>query len=204
MANILRVVLVEDEDDLRKLTASQLNMQADLECIAAFRTAEEFEAALPSLQPDVVLMDIGLPGKSGIQSVVSSLEKYPDLEFVMFTTHTEEVEIVDAMTAGANGYVLKHEPIDRIALAIREVHNGGSLMSRSIARVVHRQLQKKQTPLPGTETLTNRELEVLERLKKGMTYKEIAEELVISDQTVRTHIRNIYKKLRINRKSDLF
>lgn len=204
MATSLRVVLVEDEEELRKLTASQLNLQADLECIATFRTAEEFEAALPSLRPDAVLMDIGLPGKSGILSVVSSLEKYPNLLFIMFTTHTEEEEIVDAMTAGAVSYVLKHQPIEQIALTIREARNGLSVMSRAIARVVYGRLQGRPSLLPGTETLTNRELEVLERLKKGMTYKEIAEELNISDQTVRTHIRNIYRKLQINRRSDLF
>ncbi|MFN4257486.1 MAG: response regulator [Saprospiraceae bacterium] len=200
----VKIVIVEDDDEIRKLTASVLNFYTDLECVGSFGTAETFEAAVPALRPDVVLMDIGLLGsaQNGIELVAQWTPKLPGTEFVMFTSHNEPEEIFRALAVGATGYVLKGAPPERLADAIREVAGGGSPMSSGIARLVVDSLRNKAHRPQKFDLLTEREQQVLLDLRDGKTYKDISTERFISTDTVRTHIRSIYEKLQVHSRTD--
>jgi DNA-binding NarL/FixJ family response regulator len=198
----IRVAIVEDDAEIRKLTAGLLNFYPDIECIGAFGSAEEFLPGLPALHPDVVLMDIGLPGQSGIECVRACSDSYREVEFIMFTDHTDSREVFEALASGANGYVLKGGTPERLAAAIREVAEGGSPMSRQISRMVVKALQQAEQKHPDLEKLTPQEWEVLQCLDKGWAYKEIAAHRVVSEHTVRTQVRSIYQKLQVHTRTE--
>lgn len=198
----IRIALVEDEPEIRKLTASLLNFHTDLECVGSFGSAEEFARAFPNLEVDVVLMDVGLPMQNGIEAVRHWHSKYPMVEFVMFTTHTDSSEVFEALTAGASGYVLKGGEPEQLAEAIREVKEGGSPMSRQIARMVATSFQRTEPQFPELKKLTKQEREVLKGLDKGMTYKEIAAKHYVSEHTVRSQVRSIYEKLEVHTRTE--
>ncbi len=200
---MIKIVIVEDNSDLRKLTASLLNQFSDIECIGTFDSAEGFTAALPNLQADVVLMDIGLPKQNGIECVRENALHYPNLEFIMFTDHADSVQVFKALLAGANGYVLKGGLIEQLAEGIREIKSGGSPMSRQFARLSLTYLREAQKEYPELELLSKQELEVLEGLYKGWSYKEIATHRFVSEHTVRTQVRSVYQKLQVHTRAEL-
>jgi DNA-binding NarL/FixJ family response regulator len=205
----IRIAIVEDHEDIRKLTASLLNFYPDMECVSSFGDAESFRQSLPALRPDVVLMDIGLPGQSGIECVRACKDETSDpegigrrTEFIMFTDHTDTKEVFEALKAGAAGYVLKGGTPERLAEAVRDVVEGGSPMSRQISRMVteyFRSLEKKD---PELEKLTEQEKIVLDYLEQGLAYKQIAAARFVSEHTVRTQVRSIYRKLQVHNRTE--
>ena len=199
---MIKVAIVEDDVDIRKLTASLLNFYTDLECIGTFDSAESFSKALPQQLPDVVLMDIGLPNQNGIECVRENHPKFPSIEFIMFTDHTDSQGVFDALAAGAAGYVLKGGTPERLVDAIREVNEGGSPMSRRISRMVTASFQRTEGAFPDLEKLTEQEHIVLNGLDKGWSYKEIAAHRFVSEHTVRSQVRSIYEKLQVHTRTE--
>jgi DNA-binding NarL/FixJ family response regulator len=197
----IRVTIVEDDAEIRKMTSSLLNLFADIECSCTFCSAEEFEKALPTLEADVVLMDIGLPGKNGIDCI-KTCKNAQEMNFIMFTTHLEAQNVFDALAAGATGYILKGCNPDRLADAIREVHEGGSPMSREISRLVTSSFKRTEKLFPNLEKITTQEHEVLKGLEKGWSYREIAAQRFVSEHTVRSQVRSIYEKLEVHSRTE--
>ncbi|MBL7814567.1 MAG: response regulator transcription factor [Saprospiraceae bacterium] len=195
---MIKVAIVEDDADIRKLTASLLSFSMDIECVGAFESAESFTTALPSLQPDVVLMDIGLPQQNGIDCVRHNHSLFPNIEYIMFTDHIESKGVFDALTAGASGYVVKGGTPEKLADAIRDVKNGGSPMSRPIARMVTASFKRTEPQYPELEKLTEQERAVLRGLNEGWSYKEIATQKYVSENTIRSQVRSIYEKLQVH------
>jgi len=200
--DIIKVALVEDDADIRKLTASLINIYPDLECIGTFTNAEEFENSLPTLNPDIVLMDIGLPGKTGIECIRDIGPAKQSIQYLVYSDHQDSREVYDALAAGANGYVLKGTTPEKLAEAIRELHQGGSPMSRQISRMVASSFKNNERKHPDFEKLTPQEWEVLTRLERGLAYKEIAAERFVSEHTVRSQVRSIYEKLHVHTRTE--
>lgn len=199
----MRISLVIIEDDLKVLEGLEqmLNFSDELNVLETFNDAESFMEKVQDLKPDVALMDIGLPGINGIDCVEIVKKQLPEIQFLMCTNFDDDQKVFDALRAGANGYVLKNAEIQEIIQAISEVHRGGSPMSRSIARKVIESFHS----IPIKEQkfdLSKREGEILKLLSKGYRYKEIAAQLFISTETVRTHIRNIYGKLQVQSRTE--
>jgi DNA-binding NarL/FixJ family response regulator len=198
-AKMINVIIVEDNQDLRAAIQVLLNGSYGFKCLGAFPNAEDAISKTPHLLPDVALVDINLPGKSGIELIALMKPLLPQVQFVIFTVFEDTDSIFNALKAGATGYLLKSSPPHKILDAITEVHQGGSPMSGSIARKVISTL----CPSPKADRvdcpkLSPRENEILSLLAKGLRYKEIGETLHISTETVRTHIRNIYQKLQVD------
>jgi DNA-binding NarL/FixJ family response regulator len=200
---VIRVAIVEDDDETRKLTASLLNMYPGIECVGAFERAEDFAAAIASLHPHAVLMDIGLPGKSGIQAVKELKDKHRGTEFIMFTINEDAEQIVEALAWGATGYLLKNTRPEKIVEAIRDVVGGGGNLTTSVTRVLMEVLQANRGNRQLLEKLTAREQETLMLLKDGYSRKEIAKKLFLSEDTVRSHIRNIYEKFEVHNRAQV-
>jgi DNA-binding NarL/FixJ family response regulator len=157
---------------------------------------------LPAHKPDVVLMDIQLPGMSGIECVRDLKKLLPDLQIMMLTVYEDDDNVFKSILAGASGYVLKKTPPSELLEAISDLHNGGSPMSDRIARKVVQAFQQMGKSSRETENLTQRESEILSYVAKGFQDKEIAEKFFLSSETVRTHLRNIYKKLHVRSRTE--
>lgn len=198
----IRVALVEDDTDLRKLTASILNFYDDIECVGAFESAEALRPVMESLRPDVVLMDIGLPGQDGIACVGQLKPLYRSTQFVMLTAQNDPEKTFMALQAGATGYLLKTAPPEKIAESLREVVSGGSPMSAAIARLVVESFQQAESEAPELARLTKTEREVLDDLEAGYAYKEIAARRFVDMSTVQSHIRHIYEKLEVHSRTE--
>lgn len=199
----ITVALIEDQKDTRKMLSILINGSEGYECIATYENGEDAVARLPSLQPAVVLVDIHLPGFSGIECVRQLKSLCPASQFIMCTSLEDPEHIFPALQAGATGYITKSTPPAKILEAITEVHNGGSPMSSQIARKVTAFfLQKPKVINPELGKLSSREQEILDYLSKGFRYKEIAAMLFINIETVRKHIHNIYDKLQVNSRTD--
>jgi len=198
----LSVAIVEDNHDIRTGLMMIINNTEELECRQTFSSAEEALKILPLSCSDVVLMDIDLPGINGIECIRILKEKCIQTNFMMLTVFEDDDKIFRSLKAGASGYMLKKSSPTQLVEAIKDVSTGGSPMNAQIARkVVASFQQSEQKKLSdAVEGLTKREIELLELLSKGFRYKEIAEKLFISSDTVRTHIRNIYVKLHVNSK----
>ena len=157
-------------------------------------------------QPDLVIMDINLPGMTGIECIKRLKPKFPALQFIMFTVFEDSEQVFEALTAGASGYLLKKTPPERIISALKELHEGGAPMSTGIARKVISTLQERAVPqqksLPNDFRLSPREYEILDLLAKGLFYKEIASQLSITTGTVRQHIHKIYEKLHVQNRTE--
>lgn len=196
----LRVVIVEDHDDFREGLSHVLRSTEGFRCVGSFSSVEEAMKNLPAA--DVVLMDIGLPGKSGIDGVRLVRDRSPEIQVIMLTVFEDDRHIFDAITAGANGYIVKKTPPLKILEAIQEAAAGGMPMTPFVARQVV-QMFRRYAPLPGEQTdLTKREREILSLLAEGLNYAMIGEKLFISLDTVRNHIRHIYEKLQVHSKSE--
>lgn len=195
----IQIAIVEDNHDIRTGLMMIVNGTDDLECRQTFSSAEEAIKILPLNCPDVVLMDIDLPGINGIECIKLLKEQCDITQYMMLTVYEDDDKIFRSLEAGATGYMLKKTPPSQLVEAIKDVSSGGSPMNAQIARKVVASFSKPK-PNKAAEELTKRELELLELLSKGYRYKEIADKLFISQDTVRTHIRNIYIKLQVNSK----
>ncbi len=198
----IRVSVVEDDKMVREVLEILLNGSPGFKCVAAYENGEDAVAGLPEVNPDVVLMDINLPGISGIECIIRLKDMDLPMLFIMLTIFEDSDAIFQSLSAGASGYLVKQTPPARLLEAIQDVYHGGSPMSREIARKV---VQSFQHPASGTGSdidLTKREEEILSYLVKGLLYKEIAGLLFIGVETVRTHLRHIYEKLQVRTRSE--
>ncbi len=201
---MINVTIVEDNKTIREGLAALVSGTEGYKCIGSYSDCETFLKELELLNVDVVLMDIGLPGMNGIEGVKKAKQINPDISILMLTVYEESEIVYDALCAGAYGYLVKKTPPSRLIEAIREVYEGGSPMSSRIARQVITSFQnyKNGSPTDSQYNPSNREKEVLLHLAEGSNYQEIADELYISVDTVRHHIRNIYKRLQVHSQSE--
>jgi DNA-binding NarL/FixJ family response regulator len=198
----ITVCIVDDTDDIRTSLEEIVSMADGYRLLGGFSSGEEALEMLPALHPQVVLMDINLGGISGIECVRRLKPQNPDILFMMCTVYEEDEKIFEALSVGANGYILKKTSPDKMLEAIRELSEGGAPMSSQIARKVVATFRSKpaaeeNSTSPELSSLSNREKEILEWLAKGMLYKEIAGQLFISPETVRKHVYHIYDKLHV-------
>ena len=201
----IRVCVVEDNHFLRHAFGQMVCNGVGYDLVGSCDSGEAALANIPTILPDVVLMDIDMGVISGIEAVRVLKEKCPHVQFIMCTVHDEEEKIFQALSAGASGYLLKSTQPDAILLAIKEMYNGGAPMSSQIAsKVVASFRVKSQVNNEAIEKLSAREAEILSELVNGLLYKEIAVKLGISQETVRKHVYNIYKKLQVNNRVEAF
>lgn len=201
---MINVVIVEDNNVIREGLAALINGTPGYSCIGAYSDCESFIDKLDATPADVVLMDIGLPGINGIEGVKVAIRMKSDINILMLTVYEDSDKVFDALCAGACGYLVKKTPPAKLLEAIRDVHEGGSPMSSTVARQVITAFKETKNISAndyGYE-LSEREKEVLSRLADGYNYQEIANSLFISVDTVRHHIRNIYKKLHVHSQSE--
>jgi len=199
----ITVAIVEDNDKLRATLARVLNRSPGFQCVSDYQNAEDGLRDIPKVSPNVVLMDINLPGMNGVECVRQLKAAAPQIQVMMLTVYEDTENIFDALAAGANGYMLKRTPTPELLEAITEVHRGGSPMTMHIARKVVQSFQKAPAaPVPATENLSEREQQVLDLLSHGLMYKEIAEKLSLSYETVHTYIRRIYEKLQVRTRTE--
>ncbi|HWY78637.1 MAG TPA: response regulator transcription factor [Verrucomicrobiae bacterium] len=196
------VSIVEDNDQLRGTLARMINKSEGFRCISNYPSAEAALDGLPNDRPDVVLMDINLPGMNGVECVRRLKQSIPKTLVVMLTAYEDTENIFNALAAGAAGYLLKRAPRSELLDAVKEVCRGGSPMTTHIARKVVQSFQKNGDSSKSSENLTGREQEVLDFLSQGLMYKEIAEKLGISYETVHTYIRRIYEKLQVRTRTE--
>ena len=198
----IKVSIVEDDKVIREGMETLIKTQPGLELTGAYENSEDFMRDLKNITPDVVLMDIELPGHSGITCIRHVKPDHQSIQFMMFTVFDNPDKIFDALAAGATGYILKSEPPAKLLDAIRDIHSGSSPMSAPIARLVVNYFSRKRDEDKSIATLTIREREVLEALSKGLLYKEIADKMNNSIETVRSFIRKTYEKLHVHSRTD--
>ncbi len=199
---MIDVAIVEDEDDVRNGLAVLINGSEGFRCAQRYTSAEQALPAILRNSPDVLLVDINLGGMSGIECTRRLKAHRPGLPIMVLTVYDDDEKIFESLKAGASGYLLKTTPPARILEAIVDLQNGGSPMSSRIARKVVQTFQTMGESPNDTENLSKREHEILFYLAKGYRYKEIADALFISVETVRTHLRNIYEKLHVRSGSE--
>lgn len=194
----IRIAIIEDNAPIRKILSGWIQQEKAFELVAAYPDAEKaVKANVPALA-DVVLVDINMPGMNGIECVRLLKPLNREVNYVMLTAYHDAQLIFDALSAGAGGYLLKRATREELIAAIKDVHSGGSPMSSSIARIVVEAFQNKPSKDEQLDQLTTREREVLDLLAKGMLYKEIADQLTVSHNTVHTLVRRIYEKLQVH------
>lgn len=197
------VIIFEDNRNLREGLFQLINGTPGFACVGAFANCTDIINDISQTKPDVILMDIEMPGISGIEAVLIAKEKFPDVKILMETIFDENDKIFQSICNGADGYILKSTPPVQMLVAIREVYEGGSPMTPSIARKVLKMVKhNSDTEKVNYFDLSEREKEVLKYLVQGMSYKMIAETCFISPETVNGHIKNIYKKLQVHSKSE--
>jgi DNA-binding NarL/FixJ family response regulator len=199
---MIRIALVDDNLEMRSSMRTIIESSDDLSCVAIFGDAESLSEKFMDLNAEVILVDISLPGKSGIHAVAHLKPRRPEMHFLMSTAFEDNDRIFGALRAGASGYLLKSEEPEQVIQAIREVQRGGSPMSARIARRVVESFQCRENNYHVIEQLSQREWEVLTLLDKGFRYKEIADRLCLSFETVRTYVRDIYYKLEVHSRTD--
>jgi len=198
----IRVSIVEDSRGTRESLQELVGLAPGLSCVSAYPSAEAALRDLPSQAPDVVLMDINLPGMSGIDCVARLKTQMPATQVLMLTTYEESDLIFDSLRRGASGYLLKNMPPSELIQAIEQVHAGGAPMSMQIARKVVNHFQQIKQPSSEVEQLTKREYEILGLLAKGYLYKEIADQLGVTLSTVRAHLHAVYEKLHVQSRTE--
>lgn len=197
----ISIAIVDDDPETRRHLEALLRKTAGFECVGSFGSGEAALENLPRLKPEVVLMDIQMPGITGIECAARLKSQLPDIHILMLTVYEDTEKIFDALKAGAVGYLTKRTPPEQLVEAIQDVRRGCSPMSGHIARKVV-QFFHRPPSFSSDRALTAREQSVLELLAKSYLYKEIADELGISTETVRTHIRSIYEKLQVRTRTE--
>lgn len=197
----ITVSIVEDNDETREVLATRVNCAPSLKCLGTYANGESAIKGIPAEKPDVALVDINLPGMSGIECVAKLKLQLPALPILMITTYEEPELIFNSLRAGAKGYLLKNTPPAELIQAIEQIHAGGAPMSMQIARKVVDHFCRTQ-PTSEVDQLSKREEEVLALLAKGYLYKEISQELGISLPTVKWHLGHIYQKLHVQTRTE--
>ena len=200
----ISLIIVEDLDEVREGLKNFLALSDGFQVLDTFKTAEDALPAIPRLQADVVIMDISLPGMSGIECIRQVAPTSGRTQFMMFTVYENDEKVFDALKAGASGYLLKNTGLVNIVEALKELYRGGSPMSSNIARKLVKALRQddpREDP-GGLPLLSSRENEILQLLANGLLYKEIADRLGISTSTVRQHIHHIYEKLHVQNRTE--
>lgn len=198
---MIKLAIVEDNTALRQSLEQLFNRTPDMKCVASLNNLLNVVSEFQKSQPDIVLMDIGLPAINGIEGVRTVRSNFDNIQVIMFTVFEDDEKIFEAIRSGASGYLLKKTPPEEILEAIKELHEGGAPMSPSIARKVIQAFQVKPSTVLEDHQLTSREKEILFALVDGLSYKKIAEKYFVSIHTVRSHISSIYEKLHVNSKS---
>jgi DNA-binding NarL/FixJ family response regulator len=198
----IRVAIVEDNEKIRDGLDVLISGSPEFSCVATYGSAEQALKHLPGTAPDVVLMDIGLPGMSGIECVERLKQQVPTLQVMMLTVYEDDDKVFKSLVAGATGYVLKNTMPADLFEAIHDLHNGGSPMSSPIARRVVQAFARMGSSSKELENLSERENEILSNVAKGFQDKEVAAKLFISVETVRKHLRNIYQKLHVRSRTE--
>jgi len=198
LGDLITVAIVEDDAAVRSSLEQILKTASDVRCVAAYGSAEEAIRGLPKLAPKVAILDINLPGMSGVECVKHLAEKSPATQIMMLTVYDHNDAIFDSLAAGAHGYLVKPVRAAEFLAAVRDVHAGGAPMTSNIARRVVQAFKKPTGPArPGMEALSEREAEVLDLLAQGYLYKEIAKQMGVSYHTIHAHVRHIYEKLHV-------
>lgn len=198
----ITLAIVEDLDEVRDGLRNFISLSPDFKVLDTFKSAEDAIDVLPKLKPDIVIMDISLPGMNGIECIRLIKDKSPGTQFMMFTVYENDEKVFEALKAGASGYLLKNTGLVQLIESLKELHNGGSPMSANIARKLVTLFRTGQKEPANLEILSNRENEILQLLSKGLLYKEIADQLAISVSTVRQHIHHIYEKLHVQNRTE--
>lgn len=197
MAAPIRIAIVEDDDELRELIRRRLERSGDMQVVRTFSSGDDFLDTMDSLDLHVVLMDINMPGRNGIETVRAAKQRKPGVQYLMLTIFENPTYIFEALCAGATGYLLKSTPADELLDAVRDIRKGGSPMNSAIARLVVNSFQKETQQRINDEKLSDREKQVLDGLAAGLQYKEIGAKLDLSTETIRVHVRRIYSKLQV-------
>jgi DNA-binding NarL/FixJ family response regulator len=198
----ISLAIVEDLDEVREGLKQFISLNPEFKVLDTFKTAEEALHDLPKINPDIVIMDINLPGMNGIDCIRAVKNKTPRTQFMMFTVYENDEKVFEALKAGASGYLLKNTGLLQIIESLKELHVGGSPMSSNIARKLVTIFRQQQPETEPVEALSKRENEILQLLSKGLLYKEISEQLSISTGTVRQHIHKIYEKLHVQNRTE--
>ena len=198
----ISLAIVEDLDEVRESLHQFISLNKEFKVLDTFRTAEEALYELPLIKPDIVIMDINLPGVNGIDCIKEVKNKIPKTQFMMFTVYENDEKVFESLKAGASGYLLKNTGLLQLVEALKELYNGGSPMSANIARKLVTVFREQEKKFDNVESLSQRENEILQLLSKGLLYKEIAEQLSISVNTVRQHIHKIYEKLHVQNRTE--
>lgn len=199
----IKIGILEDLKEVNELLRDAFNMEEDLICQQVYFNAEDAMHFLPMSPVDILIVDIGLPRASGIEAIRFLTEFCPTTQYCMFTVYEDDDKIFNSLQAGAKGYILKGSSSDKIVAAVRELFQGGSPMSPSIARRILDVFQKMQvTPVLVALPLTQREQEILHHLSKGLLYKEIGDLLGITTGTVKQHLHKVYDKLQVSNKTE--
>jgi len=196
------IVVYEDNDNLRESLCNLIMFSKDLLLLGNYARVDEVSTQVKELQPDVILMDIDMPGMNGIDAVRLIRSFNQQVQIIMLTVFDDNRHVLDAICAGASGYLLKKYISDHLTEAITQVLHGEAPMSPGIARMVIQSMQQNVKPAENNYNLTQREKEILANLSKGNSYKLIASDLTISIDTVRTHIKNIYEKLQVHTQTE--
>jgi len=200
--SVIRVSIIEDDDQARESLAVLFNGTPGFRCLSTHRSTEDALKRLPVSQCDIVLLDLSLPGASGVECARALKRRCPTLLILILTVHEDHEKIFESLKAGACGYLLKRTPLAQIVSAIDEAVAGGSPMSPAIARKVTQYFHALSFPARGVGNLTDRECEVLDHVARGRPNKDIASRLKISPHTVDHHIRNIYEKLQVHNRAE--
>jgi len=196
------VSLIEDDESVREFLGLWIKQSPDFCLVSEYGNGESAIARLPQDKPDVVLVDINLSGQSGIHCVRKLKPVMSKTQFLMLTVYSDSDHIVDALSAGATGYLLKRTHREEVLAAIKQVHEGGSPMNSFIARKLVQSFQREEPQVPETHVLSPREWEVLRLLTRGLMYKEIADSLGVSMPTINTHVHRIYQKLHVRTRTE--
>ncbi len=200
---VIKVIIVEDNTTIREGLTLLLQSSPDLECPASYGNCEDMLAEVENIMPDLVLMDIGLPGMDGIEGVRRLRKLMPEALVMMLTVYEDNEKVFDALCAGAGGYLVKNTKPARLVEAIGEAVHGGSPMSANIARKVVGYFYKSEAPVKEDDIkITEREREILTEMSRGCSYQQVGDALFISVDTVRHHIRNIYRKMEVHSQSE--
>ena len=198
----ITLVIVEDLDEVREGLNQFISLNPEFKVLDTYKTAEEAAYEIPIVKPDIVIMDINLPGMNGIECIKEIKKKVPKTQFMMFTVYENDEKVFEALKAGASGYLLKNTGLIQMIEGLKELYNGGSPMSANIARKLVTVFRGQENNVDLPVALSPRENEILQLLAKGLLYKEIADKLSISHNTVKQHIHKIYEKLHVQNRTE--